>query len=47
MKVRRSAQVFDVDGVRCRLADDTRVMREASYTSISNYNDISLINAYN
>lgn len=47
MKVRRDAQVSDVDGVRCRLADDTRVMSEASYTSISNYNDISLINAYN
>ena len=47
MKVRRGAQVSDVDGVRCRLANDTRVMREASYTSISNYNDISLINAYN
>lgn len=47
MKVRRGAQVSDVDGVRCRLADDTRVMSEASYTSMSNYNDISLINAYN
>ena len=47
MKVRRGVQVSDVDGVRCRLADDTRVMSEASYTSISNCNDISLINAYN
>lgn len=46
MKVRRGAQVSDVDGVRCRLADDTRVMSEASYTSIGNYNEISLINAY-
>lgn len=46
MKVRRGAQVSDVDGVRCRLADDTRAMSEASYTSIGNYNEISLINAY-
>lgn len=46
MKVRRGAQVSDVDGVRCRLADDTRVMSETSYTSIGNYNEISLINAY-
>lgn len=47
MKVRRGAQVSGVDGVRCRLADDARVMSEASYTSISSYNEISLVNAYN